>query len=749
MHTILMFFNVLSYVMASSDAFRSGLGQSELSRSIEPNSYQYYGPWFYSVNESLRNPPVNTSYGPPVWMYKYDTTSVVWRSFARFFELPSYPECFLYKSDCENNINFSSKVWFQFVDEMADAAASVVKKQPSSPSVVLRTQSRYLDRIHHWLFPYYFVNPVWRTNQIMHFLVHSLFSRRNGTLPAKSEQHWELRHHSVCNPKSQERPLFCDDVWINFRRTCNQNDTTTISCQKVGIVWLDIMRQVMNVQLRFPNLDVDLTLLSSAEDVQVCKGGLAFIGRRKADVSSVIRVRNCTDGQRGNSCNTVFAKDHRYQVALFTTNANEYYPIVSILRAIGQSYFYLRVGMLFGSCYVTRAAEERYTKASLWRKLRAAMRLFSRIPSQCIVYGSPIPICCYALAHFIDAPMTYEMVAQAFTTPMGNYKFEARKFAFLAANQMRNVWFLAIILHFLHWVLVHRRQWSAPRGILGVPEFMLGILSCLSICLQLRLLSLRDSRILSSQRVNEHVDTSAHKFSMGNGFDGNMLLEGVVLDGKFFMCLLAILGVLLAIAHTYEGHQSRTSGQQRHNIIMSRMAVPYTAGVWWSTLAFSVSWGGTLFPMPKAYKLILSVLRRPRRRMASFAGMKTSRKLGSVSPLISDIQQAKWPHHPVARAIFFQQEMEHIHTRTRDIDSLVALLNLVAMSDPLTFIRLKLWRGHAVHYFKDAVSGRIFAIPAAVETGSQANANIPWEQLTLIYSCNTQNMRWSDIIHVG
>ncbi|DAZ92923.1 TPA: hypothetical protein N0F65_001090 [Lagenidium giganteum] len=579
--------------------------------------------------------------------------------------------------------------------------------------------------------------PVWRTNQIVHFPIESLLTRRNESLSATNGQHWELQHHSVCKPRYQRQPLFCNDVWINFRRTCNQNDNTARNCQDVGILWVDIMRKVMAVQLRFPSLDVDLTLLSSAEDEQVCKGGLAFIGRRRADVSSIIRHTH--------TCETVFIEDHRYEVNLFTTNGTEFFRIVSVLRTIGQTYFYSRIAMLFASCYATRAAEERYARASRWRRLRAAVHLFARIPSQCVVFGSPIPICCYAIAHFIDAPNTYEMVAQSFTTPMGKYVFDASKFAYLAANQMRNVWFLAIVLQLQHWLFLRLRQWSAPRGILGVPEFLLGLLSCLSMVSQLRLLSLRDSRILSLQRVVGVTGGSVHKFSLGYATEGNMLLEGVLLDAKFFLCLLPTLGAIVGAAHAYEWYRDRSSKCQRPSVLMPRMAVPYTAGIWWSTSAFTVSWGGTIFPMPKAYKLMLEALKSTR-HLATAVGVRRPRLV--VSPLVSDAQ-THWPRDPLQRGQLFQQEMEHIHARSRDIDSLAGLINLVALSDPVVFLRVRVWRGYTVHYFRHPDTGKMFAVPAAVVANLRANDDIPWEKFVHIHSCNTRNMLWSDLIHVG
>ncbi|DAZ95740.1 TPA: hypothetical protein N0F65_006337, partial [Lagenidium giganteum] len=354
------------------------VGERDLNRTIEPISYQYHGPWHYSVNESLQNPEASAN--SPVWMYKYDTTSVVWRAFARFFALSSFPK------------------WF-YTNPLTTITTSLLPRY-GSVFITLHTQSRYLDRIRHWL--------LYRKFSWTRYggpYIHSLLIKRNGKT-------------GICNTNPH--------VDHCFAVTSESTSTGYVRRMILPARMWALMRQLMDVQLRFPIYDVDLTLLSNTEDEQVCKGGYASIGRRKAAVSSIIRVRNSSGNQDVDACETVYVKDHRYEAAIFTTNAIELNPIVSALRIIGQRYCYLRMVMPFGSCYVTREAEEQYARAGLRHRICADVHLLARVPSQCVIFGCPIPVCCYAIAHFIDSPITYEMVVQSFTTPMGRYKFDAK-----------------------------------------------------------------------------------------------------------------------------------------------------------------------------------------------------------------------------------------------------------------------------------------------------------------------------------
>ncbi|DBA02177.1 TPA: hypothetical protein N0F65_004812 [Lagenidium giganteum] len=399
-----------TYLLLCTNVARTGLGIKDLQAYgvHELDHFSLYGPWNYTVFTSARN---GTKLAP-VWSYKYSATSISWRAFAMFFELPEFPDCFLYRSVCAEppGGTFDSLTAFQMIDAVAEASknyrSNVVEtsSRPGFPSeVVLRTQSRFYDRFHHYIAPQMLVFPVWRTHQAC--------MRTTFAFVAAA------------------RPFFCDDIWINYNRSCIATDDV---CRSVGLIWVHILRRLLTYQLQYPDKTVDLTLLSSHEDIQHNNGGFSHMSRRKLDVASIVRVRECSNVT--GACETIFVDDSRYENAVFASSAAEWYNIVAVLRMCGQSYFYVRLIVLFYGCYKARSREDKYRDAGTFRKVYAAWSLFARIPSPSLVYGSPIPVVCYAVAHLIDAPLTYEIIAQHFSVAMGQYKFNGPVFFRLAAT---------------------------------------------------------------------------------------------------------------------------------------------------------------------------------------------------------------------------------------------------------------------------------------------------------------------------
>ncbi|DBA05128.1 TPA: hypothetical protein N0F65_004978 [Lagenidium giganteum] len=362
--------------MLLSDIPRSGYsvnGFMATYKFLEPDGMQLYGPWSYSVQRLTRTNATDTL--TPVWPYKFDTTSTVWRAFAQLFNLTSFPPCVRYASACPSE-NMNSSFVFDIMDSMADAVANVSStyqfqnsKGLGPTAVAMRSQANYVDRLHHYLLPQLFRNPSWRTNQAIYF---------GADLAARPD-------FGVCR-RSAARPLACNELWLNSRRSCAPGDPR---CFHGGLVWDHITRHLRAVQGAFPDLQVDLTVLESSEDARVCRG-LSITGRRYVDV------------------------DYRYEGGLLTSDALERYRVVAYLRLFGQLYFFVRVLFLLGSCYVTRVAEEKYQLASRRNKVKAAARVFVRLPSHAIIYGSPLPVICYIVAHLVDAPTTYEMVSHQF-----------------------------------------------------------------------------------------------------------------------------------------------------------------------------------------------------------------------------------------------------------------------------------------------------------------------------------------------
>ncbi|DAZ97803.1 TPA: hypothetical protein N0F65_009549 [Lagenidium giganteum] len=73
------FGSVTTLLLLSTDVIRSGLGIRSLSNLRgEPNSFEMFGPWMYTVSNLTRNDTEVAA----VWSFKFDTIPIVWRSFA-------------------------------------------------------------------------------------------------------------------------------------------------------------------------------------------------------------------------------------------------------------------------------------------------------------------------------------------------------------------------------------------------------------------------------------------------------------------------------------------------------------------------------------------------------------------------------------------------------------------------------------------------------------------------------------------
>eukprot|EP00644_Phytophthora_capsici_P011943 jgi/Phyca11/75900/gw1.12.764.1 len=397
---------IISLLLVFSDVFRSGLSVSNLHNLypvLQPDEVVNFGTsWNHSVFKSSKDEALACNSSARVWSYKFDSTSISWRAFARYFGL-EFPDCILYKESCPST-RICGDVAFQMID--------------SGPvTLTLRTQSAYIDRFHQLLIPKWFTNVNWRTTQALYYSPEVLST-------AKSRD--------ICfpkNPRDRSRtPRFCQQLWINFQKSCASSD---IEGKAVKLLYHHTLKRVQDIQVKYPSLMVDLTLLESQDDLQVNRGGLSSLGFRWSDVSTIIRARNCRD----KVCETLYVDDYRYETGLMISDIVEWYRVIAALRVIGQSYFFLRGIGLILSCYFILNK-----KMTTWTQLQKACQLFTKVPTQCVVYGSPFPVACYVLAHLLDAPFTYQVLESHYLSKDGIININLEGFISYTVVQMRNVW---------------------------------------------------------------------------------------------------------------------------------------------------------------------------------------------------------------------------------------------------------------------------------------------------------------------
>ncbi|EGZ19294.1 hypothetical protein PHYSODRAFT_488992, partial [Phytophthora sojae] len=199
------------------------------------------------------------------------------------------------------------------IDSLVDAVTNTRRSYGAAASgpvgLTIRTESEFIDRLHQYILPRIFTTMNWRTNQALYYSPEVLAG---------------MDASSICFPvngKSVRTPRFCQELWINFRRTCASTD---FKGRSVGLLYVHTMQRLRDAQARFPSLLVDLTFLESLEDLQTCRGGLSSVGYRRSDVSTIIRARNCSGKEDHSACETLYVEDYRYEAGFLLSDVVEW-----------------------------------------------------------------------------------------------------------------------------------------------------------------------------------------------------------------------------------------------------------------------------------------------------------------------------------------------------------------------------------------------------------------------------------------
>ncbi|GMF19682.1 unnamed protein product [Phytophthora lilii] len=659
--------------------------------SLQPDEVISFGAsWNYSVFASTKAEASSGSTTARVWSYKYDSTSITWRAFASYLTVPDFPTCFLYTTECPEQ-TFDGYIAFKMIDSLVNAVSTLkddplksATLQPGPIGLTLRSESEYIDRLHQFIFPKWFTNINWRTNQVLYYSPQLLVGTNSRTL---------------CFPtigSKTHKPRFCNELWTNFNRSCAPND---LAGRGAGLLYVHTMDRLRKIQAQFPNSSVDLTLLESQEDMQICRGGLTSLGFRRSDVSAIVRARDCSVNEKTRSCETVFVEDYRYETGLLISDVVQWYKVVAALRLIGQSYFLLRGIGLMLSCYFVHDSTKTQKKMSTWTRVRKARHLFMKVPTQCVVFGSPFPVTCYVFAHLLDAPFTYDVLESHFISQGGVLDIHLESFISYAVVQMRNVWIYALIWHMV--VTATTSRWLArsnqlSSGIIGVPEFLLSAFSSITLVAQYRSTSFRSSKVLSLMVLPDNIGrawlATKYQYSFTHRGSGSVLLGGVIIDLKFLICLVFAVAGAWTVRVIWVSYWTTQHGVDKYRFSH------------WFILA----------PTPiHKYKYTA-----PSARM----NVNTFR--------------------------YIQHQMKCLHGRSDDVEANVAFMNAVVMSDPIVYMRTLLGRDRSTElaYFQSLLRPHQVVLLPVVVVGDH---NEYTGKLKLLRRVNASELTWPELVQCG
>lgn len=112
---------------------------------LHPDEVMGFGTsWNYSVYAATKAEAYSGKLKANVWTYKYDSTSITWRAFARYFGISDYPDCIFYTAQC-SELTLNGDVVFRMIDGIVNGVANIHKtrkKLKSGPmAFTLRTKA--------------------------------------------------------------------------------------------------------------------------------------------------------------------------------------------------------------------------------------------------------------------------------------------------------------------------------------------------------------------------------------------------------------------------------------------------------------------------------------------------------------------------------------------------------------------------------------------------------------------------------
>ncbi|OQR98393.1 hypothetical protein THRCLA_21889 [Thraustotheca clavata] len=435
----------VSYMLFFTDIARSGFGFNTLPsefHGITDSFYAYFGPYNYpimAINRYTNGSIIGSIPEAKSWSYKFDTCSVGLRTVVTKLNVSGDP-CLLFQSECSNAM-IEPETLFPMLDNVVDA---------------LKVAS----------------NPIWRVNYYYSDIINDILvlesfkNRASRTVRG----HYLNKSVDVCHPLYLDRPYFCDQPWIDFKKL-GRSSLNRIS-DEILAIYSSIESQIdPTSQL------VEMILLEGIDDLRTWGGGFQDSKASLFDIITLLRVQNCTDHLKTN-CSTIYISDYRYEGGFGQSGTMAYYGINFTLRLVGQAYNIIRVVALF-----------------IGIKLWSAFKTFLRIPSQVVIYGSWFPVLLFAIAHLIDSPLLYYCIFLDLGSINGSFKFNPNglyNLWYLLTCHMRNVWLLSLVTKNILYTIDIR----VFQAILGFRGYLLPFVSFLTIFCEIRLLSLRRTDIL-------------------------------------------------------------------------------------------------------------------------------------------------------------------------------------------------------------------------------------------------------------
>ncbi|DBA01235.1 TPA: hypothetical protein N0F65_010827 [Lagenidium giganteum] len=739
--------SLFSIVLFASDIPPSGLGVAQLTdyfpSRVEPSMSIYFGPYAYPVAHINHSTTVNGSdiylgskgtapiSTTKVWSYKYDTTSLGMRGAVALLNSSIFPACLQYGGLCPDELFQPLKTTFAMLDALVQQTVAFLQSQQSRPNSLplwsFATQHYWIDRMHDYLFRFVSGGFRWRLHTITHFAKHT-------TNPHEPLQIcW--RHRRTVHPS------FCQ------HRVLWKSPNPIHPSVKVPL-WDHVELRIQGLQKRYPSAFIDITIFTTVKPAT--RDAMMLAAYYASDVMEIVMItRGRTCAESRSNCSTVFIDDYRYERGVVASNVADWYLVAALLRSIAQIYVWIRLGFLVAGCFHAikdNAPPGDQPNLRRWAALATmTTKTLFKIPMHVIVYGSLLPILCYVLAHLVDSSIVDLQLQTYWSTVDSVNNFHFVDFFLTAWIQMRNVWILGLLIKIVAFVHTTALKWHPQDGILGVRGLAIGLISFLSIFGPFKSNSYRNCAIAqivvlmitdgSGGRRDTLRTTPGAKYY-------NVSTEGFSKDMK--MTFLAACIVMGAAAVMY--WMLRLLRPHKHSYVLlgSSVVVPFSAGIMWPVTAlgvrfhvksrasntsdrshsshhmtFSPDTNEVSISRPRGTALFAQTQVLPFSSIADAAQRRSlhlrwSQSLRQLHRLVSIREHVDRAGAIVLEAIGVDHAAElqielgrmslhdqalHFEARTIETNSLIRLVNIAMMTDPITLLRLRVI-GVEVYFYR-------------------------------------------------
>lgn len=785
-------FSLVGLLLVSSDVPRASFGARGLLGAFDrvaPNARAIFGPFAYSVAQlhRRRSSANNASdaidgscdgerlAAVDVWAYKFDSLSIPLRGVAQMLRVDEYPQCLQYVDECPSN-QLSLEPTFRLLDGLA---AALDRRQRSSVDasepLVFQTRSYWVDRLNHVLLAMLGYRHVDTRFHAAHF-----YSRAERN--ARSNSSSRVGLCSAALRRQSHQPFFCDYVVVFAPlddEGVGDSDDITMSARKRRIRISDhIARRFAALERAHLDLHFDLavftTLLSTASTTPLPNIPIVYHRSDVFEVTTVMRGRQCDHNSTSGaeSCETMLVDDYRYEREVLETNMDDWFQIPEVLRVLAQLYVWIRLACLWIGCYMARSCEPKFVGASLLRRMLWTWRTVFRIPSHVIIYGSWIPIGMYSLAHYMDSGIVHKVSENTLTSLKGIVQLDFLAYVSFASIQMRNIWYVALAVKCLaaaHLYLIPHRSspWTRRDGLVGLRGEAIGFVSWLTIFAYLRFVHFRNSKILSTKQAPPHSACSFRHFSpsfvqaseFGLPFDARV----IYVVGIGALCVAGIMKTYLVCGNSNVHRRLQRyfvmDADNITRVLVSRQYfIPYSAGTIASLSALCLFWK---VKMLRPHSARASLFSRRTHVIPSPSVLATELVLHQ-SPSRSrnktedeSIRKPSGERHRFPRRKPQPETLLHVGRRTKELWSVVKLMNIALLTEPLALFCLYVAgrdlyiyryvsvRVHARASGDPTAQSQLFLLPCDEETlatntagvyqlvGTVDSRSVPWRLLVL------------------